>query len=383
MHVNVWPIPTETDRTLLALAKLDRGDNEDDEVPDELMTVVWTYARPLLAGFHRTRRDPARNIRRCLRVPDGSGLLLLKAIATVDGHSPLPEWICRVNLLTPCGKMRTCLGWRLRLSPLDVACIAPDHSVVFAKSSGVYRYSSEWDQEELLLSGGRSRFFCLTAGTDCVYGLWGPFRIARLDMSGHNEVVCRTKTVPHCFAAYRSCSVGRDRLIMVLDLTPGRRSVVLWEGPGVWKKVTELGDCAAASVDVDHIRALAYVLAYMKDTSSWALWVVDLQCETCRGKFPIPHRRSAAPAAWHRVFARPDGGVWITGVGDDNFSRAGRAERSTEDEKVWGKLSTKCDDAGLSNCLGKEKQISDDFCPPCRKGLMDGEWLDTWEPVFI
>mmetsp|Transcript_17451 Transcript_17451/g.17285 ORF Transcript_17451/g.17285 Transcript_17451/m.17285 type:complete len:82 (-) Transcript_17451:117-362(-) len=38
-------------------------------------------------------------------------------------------------------------------------------------------------------------------------------------MSGHNEVVCRTKTVPHCFAAYRSCSVGRDRLIMVLDLT--------------------------------------------------------------------------------------------------------------------------------------------------------------------
>ncbi|EEQ98481.1 hypothetical protein Pmar_PMAR002447 [Perkinsus marinus ATCC 50983] len=61
-----------------------------------------------------------------------------------------------------------------------------------------------WEDADLLgleaqtesIGCGRSRFFCLTAGTDCVYGLWGPFRIARLDMSGHNEVVCRTKTGP-------------------------------------------------------------------------------------------------------------------------------------------------------------------------------------------
>ncbi|KAF4685803.1 hypothetical protein FOZ60_006077 [Perkinsus olseni] len=373
MHAYVPLIPTEIDRIVLALAEL--SSKKGDEVPEDLLVVIWSYARPLLVAFKRTRREPARNVRRCLRVPDGSGLFLMKAIATVEGESPpLPRWICEIDRLRSSGEMETNLHRRFLLSPLDVACIAPDNTVICAKSSGVYRYSPDWKGEQLLLSGGRSRFFCLTTGTDCVYGLWGPFRIARVDVAGGAEVVCRTRTVPHCFAAYRPIDGDQDCLVVVLDVKVGSRSVVLWGERSGWKEVIELGDCAAASVDVDHRRRLAYVLAYIKESSSWALWVVDLQRGACRGKFPIPHRRSAAPAAWHRVFARPDGGVWITGAGNDTFPRARRQERAaSEDGWSCGKAATgKCDDLGMERYYDRGRQICDEFNPPVQKGLMDG-----------
>ncbi|KAF4669666.1 hypothetical protein FOL47_002412 [Perkinsus chesapeaki] len=342
-----------------------------------------------MAGFARVSRVPTMNVRRCLRRPDGNGLMLLKGVSTIDGEGPLPRWICEVNSLTVKRRIpHRSNKARFVLGPLDVACMAPDGRIICARSSGVYRYSRDWVDEELMVSGGRSRFFFLTAGTNCVYGLWGPFRIARIPMNGPEvEVICRTRSVPHCFAAYRAKGEAFDRLIVVLDMSPGMRSVAMWDEGSGWKEIGTLGDCAAASIDINQQRPVAYVLAYIKKSGHWALWVVDLQDKpTCLGPFPMPHRRSAAPTAWHRVFARPQGGVWITGAGNDERLKATRRS-SRNDDEVWampcGKMrgAAKLPTFGLERCFGR--QICDGFSPLSRRGSIDGEWIDTWEAVFI
>mmetsp|Transcript_13618 Transcript_13618/g.11620 ORF Transcript_13618/g.11620 Transcript_13618/m.11620 type:complete len:167 (-) Transcript_13618:88-588(-) len=166
-------------------------------------------------------------------------------------------------------------------------------------------------------------------------------------------------------------------------MSPGLRSAALWDEDNGWEEITTLGDCAAASIDIDQHRRFAYILAYVKKTGRWAIWAIDLNGKpTCLGQFPMPHRRSAAPAAWHRVFARPEGGVWITGAGNDGTSQ----RRSTSDE-IWAlscgemKRATKLPTFGLDRCFGR--RICDGFNTLSRRGSTDGEWLDTWEAVFI